>query len=204
MTKIAGVILSAGEGSRMGSVPKALLRFKGSSFIEIISQHMSLAGIDDIYIVIGYHGDMIKSHLSMRKETLLINPAPEMGQLSSLHVAIKHMAPEVSAIMVTLVDLPLIKVTTYRKLLKEWSQKPDMIYIPVCNGRKGHPVIFPKKFFPELLNTPLNLGARAVVHSNQDSVIKCEYDDPGIFTDIDTEEDYNRIVNDPAHKGQWY
>lgn len=202
MAKIAGVILSAGEGSRMGSVPKALLTLKGRPFIEIISHNMSLAGIDNIYTVIGYHGDVIKSHLSLKKETILINHTPELGQLSSLHVAIKHMAPEVSAIMVTLVDLPLIKIKTYSNLIKEWSEKPDMIYIPVCNGRKGHPVIFPKKFFPELLNTPMNLGARAVVNSNQDSVIKCEYDDPGIFTDIDTEEDYNRIVNDPAHKGQ--
>jgi molybdenum cofactor cytidylyltransferase len=85
----------------------------------------------------------------MKKETILINHTPELGQLSSLHVAIKHMVPEVSAIMVTLVDLPLIKVTTYSNLLKEWSQNPDMIYIPVCNGKRGHPVIFPKKFFPE-------------------------------------------------------
>jgi len=193
MAKIAGVILSAGEGSRMGSIPKALLTLKGRPFIEIIFQNMSLAGIDNIYTVLGYHGDIIKSHLSMKKETILINHTPELGQLSSLHVAIKHMVPEVSAIMVTLVDLPLIKVTTYSNLLKEWSQKPDMIYIPVCNGKRGHPVIFPKKFFPELLNTPPDHGARAVVHNNRDSVIKYEYDDPGIYTDIDTKEDYNNI-----------
>ncbi|MEQ8190186.1 MAG: NTP transferase domain-containing protein, partial [Candidatus Eremiobacterota bacterium] len=85
MAKIAGVILSAGEGSRMGSVPKALLQFKGKPFIEIISHNMSIAGIDDIYIVLGYHSDLIKSHLSLKKETFLINPVPEMGQLSSLH-----------------------------------------------------------------------------------------------------------------------
>ncbi len=197
MAKIAGVILSAGEGSRMGSIPKALLTLKGKTFVEIISHNLSLAGIDDIYIVIGYHSDVIKSHLSLKKETLLVNPAPEMGQLSSLHIAIKHMPSEVSAIMVTLVDLPSIKLTTYSNLIKQWSIKPDMIYIPVCNGRKGHPVIFPKRVFLKLLNTPLENGARAVIRNNQDMVIKCEYDDPGIFTDIDTEEDYNKIIKKP-------
>lgn len=194
MTKIAGVILSAGEGSRMGSVPKALLTFQGKTFLEIISQKLYLAGINDIYIIIGYYSDIIKSHVSLKKETILINPAPEMGQLSSLHIAIKHMPSEVSAIMVTLVDLPLVTLTTCSNLIKQWSLKPDMIYIPICNGRKGHPVIFPRRIFNELLNTPLENGARAVIHSNQDIVIKCENDDPGIFTDIDTEEDYNNIV----------
>ncbi|MEQ8190526.1 MAG: NTP transferase domain-containing protein, partial [Candidatus Eremiobacterota bacterium] len=97
-------------------------------------------------------------------------------------------------IMVTLVDLPLIKITTYSNLIKAWSLKPDMIYIPVYNDRKGHPVIFPKKVFPELLNTPVEQGARAVIHRNPCMVIKCKNDDPGIFTDIDTEEDYKCII----------
>jgi molybdenum cofactor cytidylyltransferase len=194
MTKIAGIILSAGQGSRMGSIPKALLPFKGKTFIETISQNLSLAGIEDIYIVIGYHSDIIKSHISFARETILINPAPEMGQLSSLHIALKHIPSDINAIMVTLVDLPLIKLSTCSNLLNQWMQKPDMIYIPVCNGRRGHPVIFPRKVFAELLATPLDRGARAVVHSRQDIIVHCEENDSGIYTDIDTEEDYNNIV----------
>jgi CTP:molybdopterin cytidylyltransferase MocA len=191
---IAGVILSAGEGKRIGSIPKALLSIEEKTFLEIISENFFLAGIKHIYIVLGYYADLIKSHLPLKKEKILINTIPEMGQLSSLHIAIRNMPAEVTAIMVTLVDLPMVKLTTYSDLIKQWSIKPDMIYIPVCNGRKGHPVIFPVKVFSELLNTPLEKGARAVIHAHQEMVITCENDDPRIFTDIDTEEDYNKII----------
>jgi molybdenum cofactor cytidylyltransferase len=190
---VAGVILSAGEGKRMGSVPKALLKIDNRTFLETISENLFIAGLEDVYVLLGYYSDLIESEVSLKREKILINPHPEMGQLSSLMVAIRNMPDKVSAIMVTLVDLPLIRLSTYSGLIRQWEGKKDFIHVCIYNGRRGHPVIFPRRFFQELLTTPLEEGARAVVRSHLEEVITWDEGDPGIFMDFDTEEDYQKV-----------
>ncbi|HPZ07312.1 MAG TPA: nucleotidyltransferase family protein [Candidatus Eremiobacteraeota bacterium] len=189
---LSGVILSAGEGKRMGGFPKALLKIEGRTFLEIICENLFLADIKHVYVVLGYYADMIKEYLPLKKERILINPDPKRGQLSSLQLAITSIPSEVKAIMVTLVDLPLVKLSTYVKLVKEGFKKIDLIHLPVYKCRRGHPVIFPRRFFQSLLDTPYEEGARSVVRANTGEVMTWNVDDPGIFMDFDTVEEYEK------------
>jgi len=177
----------------MGNLPKALLKIENRTFLEIVSENMFLAGLRDVSIVLGYYSDRIRAEVEFKREIILENPEPERGQLSSLHVAINSMTEDVSAIMVTLVDLPKVKVSTYEKLFSQWKLNREKIHVCTYRGKRGHPVIFPEKYFTELLNTPLELGARAVVRSHADEMICLEVDDPGICNDIDTVEDYEHM-----------
>ncbi len=190
---LSGIILAAGQGRRMGSFPKALLKIENKTFLETISGNMFLAGLTDVYIVLGYYSDRIRAEVEFKREIILENPEPDRGQLSSLHVAINSMAEYVRAVMVTLVDLPKVRVSTYEKLFSQWKLNREKIYVCTCGGKRGHPVIFPGKYFSELLNTPLELGARAVVRSHADELVCFEVDDPGICNDIDTVEDYEHM-----------
>ena len=190
---LSGVILAAGEGSRMGAIPKALLRIQDKTFLEIISENLFLSVRGKVFIVLGYYSELIKKELKFEKEIILINSEPERGQLSSLQTAIRHMPEEVTAIMVTLADLPLIKLSTYMKLIESWSLNSDMIHVPMADNKRGHPVIFPKRFFKDLLLAPQEKGARSVVRNNPDSLIQVEVQDKGIFRDFDTIEDYYEI-----------
>ena len=193
---LAGVILSAGEGKRMGGIPKALLKIDNKTFIETISENLFSADLKDVYVVLGYYSDLIRSEISFKREKILTNPRPDRGQLSSLQTAIRNMPDEVRAIMVTLVDLPLIRPSTYSELIRKWEEKKNFIHVCTYNGRRGHPVIFPRRFFQELLTTPLEKGARTVVRSHQEEVVPWDGGDPGIFMDFDTEED---IKNNPIN-----
>ncbi len=62
--------------------------------------------------------------------------------------------------------------------------------VPVCEGRRGHPALFARPVFDELLNAPMEMGARHVVHSNEDRVCEVEVSERAILTTIDTPEDY--------------
>ena len=192
---LAPVILAAGRGSRMGSVPKALLKIENKTFLDIIATNISSALPGKIYLVLGHYKDEINASIDCSKFNILINPRPERGQLSSLHTAINNMPSNVTAIMVTLVDLPLIKDHTYKKIVSQWKENKDKIHVVTCRGRRGHPVIFPKLYFKELLSAPPDKGARTVLHSNINDIISIEVNDSGIRKDFDTRGDYQNLLN---------
>jgi molybdenum cofactor cytidylyltransferase len=66
--------------------------------------------------------------------------------------------------------------------------------VPRYRGRRGHPVIFSRSLFPELMNAPLDQGAKTVVHAHRDDTLEIDTDDEGVSIDIDTPQEYRRFV----------
>ena len=126
---IPGVILAGGASSRMGGYPKALLPTgRGDeTFLGRIAATLRAGGADDVSVVTGYHDRSIGA-LVERFPTLvrvLRNPTPEQGQLSSLLVALRAIDhPGVRAMLVTLVDLPLVSAPPVRAVIAGDHQEP--------------------------------------------------------------------------------
>lgn len=191
---IAGVILSAGDSKRMGQ-PKALLNLNGETFLNTIIKNLVAAYFDPLILVLGTNYELVKESLpDDNKINLLRNPNPEQGQLSSLQIAINELPPDCNGLLQTLVDHPLVKLSTYKFLYNEAQKKNDEIIIPVFRGRRGHPVYFGKKYFSDLLNAPLNRGARYVVDKYSKQVQHLEIMDKGVILDIDTPIDYQTYI----------
>ena len=106
---IFGVVLSAGESSRMGR-PKALLPIDGQTFIERIVGALKRGGIERIVVVLGFNADALRQQISHLPVEILVNPDHKLGQLSSLQVAVRHLqaAPDCDGVMLHLVDHPYI------------------------------------------------------------------------------------------------
>ncbi|MCE1246948.1 MAG: nucleotidyltransferase family protein [Firmicutes bacterium] len=190
------VILTAGESRRMG-FPKALLEAgEGRKFIENI--FLSLSGIvpepSEIIAVLGFHRERILSEAEIPESCRIVfNPDPERGQLSSLIEALKYIKSEkrvTAGIMMCLVDHPFVDVSTFQKIAETAAENPGMVVIPKYSGRKGHPVFFPSEIFEDLLESPLEEGARHAVNKNRDRLIVVDVDDPAILKDVDTPSDY--------------
>jgi molybdenum cofactor cytidylyltransferase len=192
--KIAGVILSAGDSKRMGQ-PKALLTIKGETFLSIIIKNFLEAKFDPVMVILGNNYELIKDTISIKdKIQLFRNPNPEDGQLSSLQYAIKNLPLDCCGIVQALVDHPRVALSSYN-LIFNYSQKySDKIIIPTNKNRRGHPVYFGKKYFPDILNAPLNQGARYVVEKYSKQVHLLEVEDDGIVIDIDTPEEYQAYL----------
>jgi molybdenum cofactor cytidylyltransferase len=191
---IVAVILSAGESRRMGR-PKALLPIGDVSFLERIVKSLQAAKVEKIIVVLGHNAGEIETKIARLPVTIVVNPNYAQGQLSSLTAAIQALPAEnVDGILVHLVDHPFLSPDLVNRMIDRFYESKKLIVVPRWKGRHGHPVIFSRRLFAELLSAPLDQGAKSVVHAHAADTLELETDDEGVTFDIDTPEDYQRHV----------
>jgi molybdenum cofactor cytidylyltransferase len=185
----------------MGS-PKALLPDPdGRPFVARLTRTFSDAGVAEIYIVTGSQHDAIVAAVAADRPTtypsFLNNPRPDRGQLSSLWIGLDGaVRPEVEAILVTPVDIPMVHASTIRQIVEVWQRQRAPVVRPAVGVRHGHPVLFDRSLFDELRKAPLDEGARAVVHAHADRIVNVPVEDEGCLVDVDTPADYAALIRD--------
>ena len=192
---LPGVVLAAGASKRMGS-PKALLPAPdGRAFVARVIQTLVDAGLDRIAIVTGRDHDAIVSAVareSLRVQPLFVrNPDPGRGQLSSLWVGMDAVLDGTSpALLVTLVDVPLVAVSTVTAVIEAWRDRRPPVTRPAIGERHGHPVVFDRRVFAELRAAPVDGGAKTVIRAHERDVLNVPVADEGCLVDVDTREEY--------------
>lgn len=194
---IGGVVLAAGASVRMGR-PKALLPYGGSTFLECILGALDAAGIGAVRIVVGEDAAAIRERFPALVETTLVrNPNPEEGMLSSVRVGVSALPEGVEAFLLWPVDHPLVRASTASALVQAWREWNAPVVLPRHRGKRGHPVLFSVGTIPELLSAPDDRGARHVVEAHAGDRLEIEVSDPGIVADIDTPEAYESVFGRP-------
>lgn len=198
LNMISGIVLAGGKSSRMGQ-PKALLpiRSAGETFFDRVTRTLLDAGIEDVIVVVGADAVAIRAGTRPRTGVRIVDNADyEQGQLTSLLAGLRAIdeASRATAALVTLIDVPLVSAATVRTLLAAQREHDAPVVRPVSNGRHGHPVIFGRALFQELHNADPAYGAKPVVRAHAAEMIEVPIDDEGAFADIDTREDYERII----------
>lgn len=202
---VPGLILAGGRSSRMGR-PKALLPVDGrDTFVSRLARTLREAGVADVVVVAAADGPVhaIRAALaSVRPEPrLALNPDASRGQLSSLLTGLEALArPGGDALLMTLVDVPLVGVSTVRALLEAYARSRAPIVRPIrpVDAAHGHPVIFDRSLFDELRDADPAAGARPVVRAHAPEIEDVPVEDAGAFLDIDTPADYRRVFGRPA------
>jgi molybdenum cofactor cytidylyltransferase len=181
--------------------PKALLPIgsSGETFFDRVTRTLLDAGVQDVIVVVGADADAIRAGARPPSGVQIIdNPDYEQGQLTSLLAGLRALdISRARAVLVTLIDVPLVSAATVRTLIAAEREHGAPLVRPVSNGRHGHPVIFGRDLFGELERADPALGAKTVVRAHAGDMIEVPIDDEGAFTDIDTREDYER------HVGTW-
>ena len=192
---IVAVVLSAGESSRMGR-PKALLPIDGQTFIEKIVGALKKSSVAKVIVVLGHNADEMRRHIQHLPIEILVNPDYKLGQLSSLQVAVRSLEKEADCdgMLVHLVDHPYVNTQLLKSMIKLCEETAKLIIVPRYNGKRGHPVIFSRKLFKELLAAPMDQGAKAVVDAHRADTLEIDTEDEGITLDIDTPELYRQHV----------
>jgi molybdenum cofactor cytidylyltransferase len=192
---IIAVVLSAGESSRMGR-PKALLPIGGQTFIERIVSALKESRVGRIVVVLGHNAGDLRRHMEHLPAEIVINPEYRQGQLSSLQAAIRYIDgdDQCDGMLVHLVDHPYIDPALVDRLIAGFYETGKWIVVPRYHGKRGHPVIFSRRLFSELLSAPMNQGAKAVVNAHRADTLELEAKDEGITLDIDTPELYQQHV----------
>lgn len=192
---IVAVVLSAGESSRMGR-PKALLPIDGRTFIENIVAALKKSSVAKVIVVLGHNADEMIQRIEHLPVEILVNPDYKLGQLSSLQVAVRRLErePDCDGMLVHLVDHPYVNTELVQTMIKRYEDTGKLIVVPRYNGKRGHPVIFSRKLFSELLAAPVDQGAKAVVNAHRDDTLEIDTEAEGVTVDIDTPELYRQYV----------
>jgi molybdenum cofactor cytidylyltransferase len=186
MVMLAAVILAGGASRRMGS-PKALVSYQGASFLEHLLSVTRHPAIGVRRVVLGPDADAISQQVTLAPDEIVINRDWELGQLSSIHAALRSLPEGTQAMLLCPVDHPLVSAALVDALVKTFLETRAPVVLPMFEGRRGHPVIFAAAVYEELLRAPMDTGARAVVWAHNSDV-------QGVST---TEEGCVVNLNDP-------
>ena len=195
---IPGLILAAGRSTRMGR-PKPLLTVPAHAsepamtFVAQLTATLLAGGVADVLVVGRPDDQPLRDEVErLRRVRFIENAKAETGQLSSVIAGLNAADhPGTRAILVTPVDLPLLRSDTVAALLRAFAASSLPIARATYEGRHGHPVIFARAVFEALRRADPDTGAKAVVRAH--AVLDVEVTDPGVLQDIDTPEDYTRV-----------
>jgi molybdenum cofactor cytidylyltransferase len=195
----AGLILAAGESRRMGS-PKALLDFRGATFLDTLIG-LFTARCSPVIVVLGAAAEEIRAGVR-RPATFVVNPDYARGQITSMQCGLRVAPPEAEGVLFTLVDHPAVALGTIDALLEPAATGEDdrpgglshKLRVPRYRGKRGHPVWISTQLIPEFLALPESGAARDVVRRHARETLFLDLDDPGIVADIDDPAAYRSLV----------
>ena len=196
---ISAIVLAAGLSTRMKGEPKALLRIDDrDTFVTRIVRTFNEAGIDDVVVVVGHEGSRVaaavgQSDLSVRT---VVNPSYAAGQFSSMLAGLEAVErPELDAVMLALVDAPLFSASTVRALVQRFEETHAPVVRAVRGDQHGHPVLIGRSLFDAVRRSDPGQGAKPVVRGHASVEGDVPVDDRGAFIDIDTPDDYARLLD---------
>lgn len=187
--RVGVIVLAGGMSARMGR-SKPLLPWDGRTVIETIVTRLLAARPAEIVVVTGYQADGVRRALGDLPVGIIHNPDFERGEmLSSLQAGLRALPDSVAACLVVMGDQPFIDGRVVGQVLTAYAEGQGNIVAPVYRGQRGHPVLFDRRFWPDLL--ALESGApRDVIRRYPDQLATVEVDTDSIVRDIDTPEQY--------------
>jgi CTP:molybdopterin cytidylyltransferase MocA len=197
---LAAAILSAGESRRMGT-PKALLPYRGGTFLEHLIEVTRHPRIGLTRIVLGAGADAIREKLQLNADTvsIVLNKDWKAGQLSSIQAAVRSLAAcQTEGLILCPVDHPLVSAKLVARLIEEFDASGKAVVLPTNDGRRGHPLIFRAALYDELLTASLEVGARQVVWNHASDVLEVPTDEEGVVLNLNDPETLRRALEGNA------
>lgn len=190
---LAAIILAGGESRRMGA-PKALLEFRGQTFLEHLLEASNHARIGCRRVVLGAVVDEILARVPLPPDEIVVNPDWRSGQLSSLQAGLRSLPSCTEGAIIFPVDHPLISAKLVASLISVFDACAHPIIVPAYEGRRGHPVIFRAALYEELLHAPIEVGARAVVRAHANEICEVPTRERGVTVNMNAPEDVKHTL----------
>ena len=187
----AAVLLAAGAGSRMGHRPKCLIKRDGQALIRRTAQCLLDTGIQDLVVVLGHYAQKIAPALAGLPVTVVINPQPEQGIISSQRLGLQSLSASCDAVVMCLADQPLIETQDITDLLQAFTQRPintDVVF-PQVQGQPGNPVALSAAVRAAILQANDDFGCQTWRQHHRALVHAWASDNLNYITDLDSQAD---------------
>jgi molybdenum cofactor cytidylyltransferase len=187
--KIAAIVLAAVQSRRMEGRNKLVQDFNGRPLVRRAAEAAVESKASPVIVVTGKDGDDVRSALTGLDVRFVDNPDFAEGLASSLKAGIRAVPEESTGAVICLGDMPQVTSALIDKLIAGFApERGAMIVAPVRSGQRGNPVLWARRFFPELLKLEGDIGARRLASFYDEGLLEIEVEDDGAFADIDTPE----------------
>ena len=192
---ISATILAAGSSQRMGD-NKLLLPFQDNTLINVVCKTIIDSYLKPVFVVTGFENKKVLESLPKSIDKIIYNEDWSRGMATSINKAISSLPNNIDGNMIVLGDMPLVTVKTINKLHQVFlNNNGNKIIYADYLGKQANPVIFPRKFFDEILHLNGDKGCKKIIYKNRKSSIGVPIDSSEVIFDCDTKKDYSELVS---------
>jgi molybdenum cofactor cytidylyltransferase len=192
--RVAAVVLAAGRSTRMGAVNKLIAEIGGKPLVRIAAEQALASHASPVIVVTGHEKDKVAAALAGLPLRLVHNPDYAEGLGSSLRTGIAAVPAEADGAIVCLGDMPQVDAPLIDKLIAAFDpEKGALVVTPTIDGRRGNPVVWSRRFFPDLMAVQGDIGARNLIGSYAEAVVEVPVAGVGALVDVDTPESLSAV-----------
>ncbi|MGA3083517.1 MAG: nucleotidyltransferase family protein [Thermodesulfobacteriota bacterium] len=189
---ISAIILAAGFSKRMGQF-KPLMELGRQTIVAWVVSLYRAVGLKDIEVVVGFRGEEIKAALTSLGIRITVNRDFDKGMYSSIVAGVRDLPDSCRAFFVHPVDIPLVRISTVKALMRTYHERSTKISYPWFNGRRGHPPLIDADLSKEIISWHQDGGLRTFLETREDQAINVPVSDEGVLLDLDIPEDYRLL-----------
>jgi CTP:molybdopterin cytidylyltransferase MocA len=190
---VAGLLMAAGGGRRLGGRPKALLPYRGGPLVEAAAAALREAGCAPVHVVLGAGAERVRRQASLPGCTLVDNPDWASGMGSSLRAGLRSLPAGTAAVLVCLVDQPGIGPAALTRVRAAYDG-PGTLAAAAYGGRRGHPVLLGGAHLPDVTRLAQgDRGARDYLRAHEAEITLVEVGDIAADDDLDTPDDLHLL-----------
>lgn len=184
--RVAAIILAAGLSTRMGC-NKLLEEFGGQLMLHRVAEAVLSSRARPVIVVVGNEADAVRSALAKLDVHMVSNREFRDGVSTSIRAGVAALPASIDGVLIFMGDMPQMSAKLIDAVIGNFAPENGRdICVAAYRGRRGHPVLFGRRFFPELLLLTGDVGARSIIESNSTFVGEVEAGDDAPLADIDT------------------
>ena len=195
MTKVAAVLLAAGESRRMGEVNKLELQVDGMPMLQRTAQILSASRLQEIVVVLGHEAAKLRPLLEDLRVSVVVNENYQEGQMTSVYKGLASLGGHCDGVMICLSDQPLLQPEDINHLIDAFAQRRSgSVLVPTYQGKRGNPIVLDNQHRELILSGERNLGCKRLIEKNPQLVTTIEFDSNHVVVDLDTPQDYQSLT----------
>ena len=191
--RVAAVVLAAGQSRRMGKRNKLLAEVGGRPMVVRAVDAAIESRASSVYVVTGHQQQRVRAALEDRAVGFVHNPDYATGLSTSLARGLAAPSPQVDGVVVCLADMPGLSAGVIDRLIDAFDPgRGRAICVPTYRGKRGNPVLWARRFFPEMQEVRGDVGARHLIGDYADLVCEVEMHDGAVLDDVDSPDQLAR------------
>jgi molybdenum cofactor cytidylyltransferase len=185
--RVGAIVLAAGRSTRMGGPNKLLAEIGGKPLVRFVAEQALASRATPVIVVTGHERAKVEAALAGLRVRFAHNPDYAAGLSTSLKVGLAALPAEVDGAIVCLGDMPQVTAALIDRMLEAFDPaRGALVVVPTIEGKRGNPVVWSRRFFPDLMALEGDVGARHLIATYADAVTEVPLEDSAALTDVDT------------------